>query len=134
MTHELKILPKYFDAVNCGLKNFEIRINDRNYQEHDELVLKEWYRGKYTGRECRRWVGYIYHGDGTYGIAENTVVMALKRSKPMTSIDGTATANHFYGREGQEADRKTENCSEIPNNSTISKMEQVDEPQTEGSE
>ena len=28
------------------------------------------------------------------------------------------------------ADRKTENCSEKPNNSTISKMEQVDEPQT----
>ena len=114
MAHELKILPKYFDAVNCGLKNFEIRINDRNYQEHDELVLKEWYRGKYTGRECRRWVGYIYHGDGTYGIAENTVVMALKRSAPMKSIDGadlteaTATANHFFGREGQKADRKTE--------------------------
>ena len=32
-------------------------------------------------------------------------------------------------------DRKTEpNCSEIPNNSTRSKMEQVDEPQTERSE
>ena len=30
------------------------------------------------------------------------------------------------------ADRKTENCSEKPNNSTISKMEQVeDEPQTD---
>ena len=28
------------------------------------------------------------------------------------------------------ANRKTENSSEIPNNSTISKMEQVDEPQT----
>ena len=136
MTHELKILPKYFDAVNCGKKNFEIRINDRDYQEHDELVLKEWYRGKYTGRECRRWVGYIYHGDGTYGIAENTVVMALKRSKPMTSIDGTATANHCYGREGQEADRKTEPTPQeyekwLFKEPTISKMEQVDEPQTE---
>lgn len=33
------------------------------------------------------------------------------------------------------ADRKTENSSEKPNNSTISKMEQVeDEPQTERSE
>lgn len=83
MKHELKILPKYFDAVNCGKKNFEIRINDRDYQEHDELVLKEWYRGKYTGRECRRWVGYIYHGDGTYGIAENTVVMALTTIDPV---------------------------------------------------
>lgn len=132
MTHELKILPKYFDAVNCGLKNFEIRINDRNYQEDDELILKEWERGKYTGRECRRWVGYIYHGDGTYGIAENTVVMALKRSAPMKSIDGadlteaTATANHFFGREGQEADRKTSNCSEKPNNCETCKHWEAD--------
>ena len=30
-----------------------------------------------------------------------------------------------------KADRKTENSSEKPNNSTISKMEQVDEPQKE---
>lgn len=96
MTHELKILPKYFEAVNCGKKNFEIRINDRDYQEHDELVLKEWYRGKYTGRECHRWVGYIYHGDGTFGIAENTVIMALKRSAPTVCLDNDT------------ADRKTE--------------------------
>lgn len=96
MKHELKILPKYFEAVNCGKKNFEIRINDRNYQEDDELILKEWERGKYTGRECRRWVGYIYHGDGTYGIAENTVIMALKRSAPTACLDNDT------------ADRKTE--------------------------
>ena len=121
MTHELKILPKYFEAVNCGKKNFEIRINDRNYQEDDELILKEWERGKYTGRECRRWVGYIYHGDGTYGIAENTVIMALKRSAPTACLDNDT------------ADRKTEsdsekpNKSEIPTGSTISKMEQVGE-------
>lgn len=136
MTHELKILPKYFDAVNCGKKNFEIRINDRDYQEHDELVLKEWYRGKYTGRECHRWVGYIYHGDGTYGIAENTVVMALKRSAPMKSIDGadlteaTATANHFFGREGQEADRKTEPTTQTETQNSNLTFEKVDEPQT----
>ena len=29
-----------------------------------------------------------------------------------------------------KADRKTENCSEIPNNSTISKMEQVEQTET----
>lgn len=42
MIHELKILPEYFDAVNCGKKNFEIRLNDRNYQKDDELILREW--------------------------------------------------------------------------------------------
>ena len=47
----------------------------------------------------------------------------------------------FYCACGARADRKTENSSENPNNSTISKMEQVDEdinvrskePQTERS-
>lgn len=87
MKHELKILPEYFNAVNSGAKSFEIRINDRNYQLHDELILKEWYRGKYTGRELHRWVGYIYYGDGAYGIAEGTVVMALKRSRPNVTLD-----------------------------------------------
>ena len=39
---------------------------------------------------------------------------------------------HMYYHHIERADRKTENCSEKPNNSTISKMEQVeDEPQTD---
>ena len=42
------------------------------------------------------------------------------------------TNDAFYCACGVKADRKTENSSEKPNNSTISKMEQVeDEPQTE---
>lgn len=87
MIHELKILPEYFDAVNCGKKNFEIRFNDRNYQKDDELILREWNGEEYTGRECHRWVGYIYYGNGEYGVAKNTVVMALKRSAPIACLD-----------------------------------------------
>ena len=77
MVHELKILPEYFEAVKSGVKTFEIRINDRNYQEGDMLILKEWYHGKYTGRELKKYVNYIYYGDGTYGIQEGVVVMSL---------------------------------------------------------
>lgn len=88
MTHELKILPKYFEAVATYKKTFEIRRNDRNYQVGDKLILKEWHRGKYTGREAERWVSYIYYGDGTYGLPEGFCVMSLKRSAPMKSIDG----------------------------------------------
>lgn len=83
MTHEIKISPEFFNAVKSGAKNFEIRINDRNYQLHDELILKEWDQHGYTGRELHRWIGYIYYGDGAYGISEGTVVMALKRSRPI---------------------------------------------------
>ncbi|NEN86934.1 DUF3850 domain-containing protein [Paenibacillus elgii] len=30
--HEVKTLPKYFDAATTGLKRFTIRKNDRGYQ------------------------------------------------------------------------------------------------------
>ncbi len=41
MTHELKIQPKYFNAVLMGTKNFEIRKNDRDYHVGDRLWLRE---------------------------------------------------------------------------------------------
>lgn len=40
--HELKIASEFFEAVKDGRKKFEIRKNDRNYQEGDVLVLKEY--------------------------------------------------------------------------------------------
>lgn len=88
MTHELKILPEYFEAVATYKKTFEIRKNDRNFNVGDKLILKEWYHGRYTGREVERWVSYIYHGDGTFGLPDGYCVMAVKRSAPMKAIDG----------------------------------------------
>ncbi|MDZ5759364.1 ASCH/PUA domain-containing protein [Carnobacterium maltaromaticum] len=40
--HELKIASEFFEAVKDGRKKFEIRKNDRNYQEGDILILKEY--------------------------------------------------------------------------------------------
>ena len=44
-------------------------------------------------------------------------------------INETKLTHCPYCGATMNADRKTENSSEIPNNSTISKMEQVDEPE-----
>lgn len=41
MIHELKIESKYFTDILKGIKKFEIRKNDRNYQVGDYLILKE---------------------------------------------------------------------------------------------
>lgn len=37
MTHELKILEDFADAVNRGDKTFEIRENDRGFQKGDRI-------------------------------------------------------------------------------------------------
>lgn len=94
MTHELKILPEYYDAVLSGVKNFEIRKNDRNYHVGDKLILQEYQPNDnmlidpgYTGRQLERWVGYILY-DWQVGLKDGYCIMALKRSAPMKGIDG----------------------------------------------
>ena len=61
MKHELKIHPTYYKDVLLGLKKTEIRLNDRNYQERDLLILNEWdpKTEKYTGYQIIRKVDYV---------------------------------------------------------------------------
>ena len=50
--HEIKILPKYFRLVatpHGGVKRFELRKDDRNYQAGDTVTLREWDGQEYTG-------------------------------------------------------------------------------------
>ncbi len=77
-THELKILPRWFEDVQSGRKNFEIRRNDRDFKVGDYLLLKEWNKGKYTGREIMMRIQYIYHGDGAYGLSVGFCVLGLE--------------------------------------------------------
>lgn len=84
-THELKIWPIFFDQVQRGRKNFELRnTKDRHFQEHDFLILKEWDPDteQYTGRELERVVQYIYTGDGLTGVQENFSILSLKPEHP----------------------------------------------------
>ncbi|WP_273711461.1 DUF3850 domain-containing protein [Leuconostoc mesenteroides] len=45
--HELKLDTEYFDDVKSGLKTFEIRKNDRDYQAGDLLSLSRFEDGEY---------------------------------------------------------------------------------------
>ena len=85
-THELKILPEYYDAVALKTKTFEIRKNDRNFHVGDELILKEWDGGNYTGRELRRYVSYILF-DWQAGLKDGYCIMSIKSSRPTAVLD-----------------------------------------------
>ena len=83
MKHELKISPRFFDAVYNNIKTFEVRKNDRDFHVGDTLYLKEYtgetgpYAGApYTGRTTEKVVVYILedeeycpHGYVILGIA-----------------------------------------------------------------
>lgn len=78
MIHELKIMPKYFNAVVSGKKTFEVRINDRNYKTGDYLALNEYdvTDSVYTGRSCIVYVDYVLN-DESY-CKSGYVVMSIK--------------------------------------------------------
>ena len=82
----LKTDPAVFEASVQGLKKFEIRLNDRNFNIGDVLYLKEtkfsgeeMKAGKpleYTGRTHTVHVTYILKGG--YGLAPDWVVMTVE--------------------------------------------------------
>ena len=81
MKHELKIHPKYYRAVLLGLKKVEIRLNDRNYQENDLLILNEFdpKTERYTGLQLKRKVDFIIRD--VAGLDPDYVIMQI--SKPL---------------------------------------------------
>ena len=81
MKHELKIHPNNYNEVALGLKKVEIRFNDRNYQERDRLILREYdpVTETYTGETLVRIVKYVIKN--CPGLMPNYV--ALQIEKPL---------------------------------------------------
>jgi len=78
-THELKIWPEYFNAIVEGRKTFEIRWNDRAFQEGDSLNLREWepLRKRYSGRRLDAEITYVIVGPA-WDLPEGMAVMSIK--------------------------------------------------------
>lgn len=60
-THQLKSWPQFFLVIRSGVKNFDLRKDDRDYRVGDIVQLEEYamMTGEYTGRVCRKRIGYI---------------------------------------------------------------------------
>ncbi|WP_294854301.1 DUF3850 domain-containing protein [Oscillibacter sp.] len=59
LLHRLKTEPKYFQDTQNGLKDFEVRRNDRDYQAGDLLELAEWTPEGFTGRTLTLRIKYL---------------------------------------------------------------------------
>lgn len=74
--HHIRIGTSFFDDVCSGKKSFELRKNDRGYEQGDILEMSEFTNGKYTGRSVRAQVTYIL--EDFAGLKEGYCIMAIK--------------------------------------------------------
>jgi len=86
ITHDLKTLPVYFDAVHRGEKTFEIRRDDRGFQKGDTVRLRR-YAPDFD--DARHWAAFPKSypfierrilwilTDGQFGLEPGYVILAL---------------------------------------------------------
>jgi len=88
--HELKTDPQVFRDLKKGRKTFELRLNDRNYQTGDYLLLKETEHSSaemkegeslvFTSAYCLAQVTHILNGP-IYGLQDGWCIMSIKVKK-----------------------------------------------------
>lgn len=80
--HSLKTWPQWFQEVKAGRKPWEVRKNDRGFQEGDILVLQEWdpTTKAYTGQALQCKVALVV--DSPPGVRSGYVVMTIKGVRP----------------------------------------------------
>ena len=77
--HELKCWPGPFKEIAEGRKNFEYRVNDREFEIGDILTLREFdpKTSLYTGYQISRPVNYILKGNTPFGDLGNMCIMSI---------------------------------------------------------
>ena len=73
-----KILSRYYNAVLCGDKTFELRKDEDDIQSGDVLVLREWDGKASTGRHMKCKVTYVLRNATEYGLMEGHCIISLK--------------------------------------------------------
>lgn len=76
-THKLKTLPRYFEVAWRGVKPWEVRKNDRNFQERDLIYLCEYSDAQgFTGRYIYGMITYIFEGhrEIDFGLQDEYVI------------------------------------------------------------
>lgn len=82
-THRLKILVCYYNDVESGIKPFEVRFKDRDFEVGDILELYEVtdfidFEVFETGRECKKEITYIMKN--TFYVRDCYVILGIKNT------------------------------------------------------
>lgn len=79
--HYLKTWKPFFQDVKSGMKQFEVRKNDRDYQVGDTLILNEVDQN--TEKHTGDWVAksVVYKLDDTRFVKEGFIILGLQDIK-----------------------------------------------------
>lgn len=95
MVHALKTEPLFFETSAAGVKEFEVRKNDRPFVPGDFVALNEWDGKRYTGRCVLQKIIYILE-DPQY-CKDGYVILGLEPCK-ITARSDNRTPFPFDGR------------------------------------
>lgn len=77
-THDIKILPHYFEDVLKHIKTFELRKDDQNYQVGDIVNLHEFDGQNYTGQIATIQISYVLRNVSKYGLQDGYCIFTWK--------------------------------------------------------
>lgn len=82
-THIIKCEEPFFDDIITGQKKFEIRFNDRNYQEGDQILLRAWHpETGYDGGFIYVEILYVLTAKQFPGLKSGYVCMTIEITNP----------------------------------------------------
>lgn len=115
--HELKTDPEVFQMSWEGKKSYEIRVNDRDYQPGDSLLLRETrYSGEemkagkpleYTNRSLECMINSVLTG---YGLGEGWVILNIGYQQGVT---GDRISDHTRWTQIGQQQQKSRQISEL---------------------
>jgi hypothetical protein len=84
-THELKTWTEFFDLVWSGVKTCEVRVDDRDYQVGDELLLRDYDRDKqrYLDRSLRLRITHVLRAPF---VPAGLAVISFRRGRPFVEL------------------------------------------------
>lgn len=79
--HKLKIKEEYYDAIRRGVKRFELRKNDREFEVGDLITFQIVDEGSIYSSLLVFQIVYILEGVPEYGLSEGHCILGIELLK-----------------------------------------------------